>query len=86
MAPDSRCAFSPQISAHFNIPPPPDFSAFNVSAHATAKCNASRPQLLLSVQVGYQGRRLETNMLIVNVKLLSGYVLDRSSLDLVGGV
>uniref|UniRef100_A0A8D3DEY3 Alpha-2-macroglobulin-like protein 1 n=1 Tax=Scophthalmus maximus TaxID=52904 RepID=A0A8D3DEY3_SCOMX len=33
-------------------------------------------------QVQYQGRREETNMVIVNIKLLSGYVLDKSSLDL----
>ncbi|XP_029699093.1 alpha-2-macroglobulin-like protein 1 [Takifugu rubripes] len=71
-----------QISSHYNIPPPPDFSAFNVSAHTMAKCNASRPQLILFVFVGYQGRREETNMVIVNVKLLSGYVLEQSSLDL----
>lgn len=31
----------------------------------------------------YQGRREETNMVIVNIKLLSGYVLDKSSLTLV---
>uniref|UniRef100_A0A3Q3K1D4 Alpha-macroglobulin receptor-binding domain-containing protein n=1 Tax=Monopterus albus TaxID=43700 RepID=A0A3Q3K1D4_MONAL len=31
----------------------------------------------------YQGRREETNMVIINIKLLSGYILDRSSLKLV---
>ena len=31
----------------------------------------------------YQGRREETNMVIVNIKLLSGYILDKSSLKLV---
>uniref|UniRef100_A0A3B4B2V5 Alpha-macroglobulin receptor-binding domain-containing protein n=1 Tax=Periophthalmus magnuspinnatus TaxID=409849 RepID=A0A3B4B2V5_9GOBI len=31
----------------------------------------------------YQGRREETNMVIINIKLLSGYVLDKSSLDMV---
>lgn len=51
-----------------------------------AKCNASRPQLAVSVDVRYQGRREETNMVIVNVKLLSGYVLDQSSLHPVGGL
>ncbi|AWO98490.1 putative alpha-2-macroglobulin-like isoform 2 [Scophthalmus maximus] len=71
-----------QISMHYNIPPPPDFSAFNVSSSTMAKCNTSRPQLILFVHVRYQGRREETNMVIVNIKLLSGYVLDKSSLDL----
>uniref|UniRef100_A0A3Q2VZL2 Alpha-macroglobulin receptor-binding domain-containing protein n=1 Tax=Haplochromis burtoni TaxID=8153 RepID=A0A3Q2VZL2_HAPBU len=69
-----------QISMFYNIPPPADFTAFNVSANTMAKCNISRPQLILFV---YQGRREETNMVIVNIKLLSGYVLDKSSLTLV---
>uniref|UniRef100_A0AAX7U1I7 Alpha-2-macroglobulin-like n=1 Tax=Astatotilapia calliptera TaxID=8154 RepID=A0AAX7U1I7_ASTCA len=72
-----------QISMFYNIPPPADFSAFNVSANTMAKCNISRPQLILFVHVRYSGRREETNMVIVNIKLLSGYVLDKSSLTLV---
>ncbi|XP_062241283.1 alpha-2-macroglobulin-P isoform X2 [Platichthys flesus] len=70
-----------QISMHYNIPPPPDFSAFNISSSVMAKCNASRPQLILFVIVRYQGRREETNMVIINIKLLSGYILDKKSLD-----
>lgn len=31
----------------------------------------------------YQGRREETNMVIINIKLLSGYILDKVSLKLV---
>uniref|UniRef100_A0A8D3E751 Alpha-2-macroglobulin domain-containing protein n=1 Tax=Scophthalmus maximus TaxID=52904 RepID=A0A8D3E751_SCOMX len=42
-----------QISMHYNIPPPPDFSAFNVSSSTMAKCNTSRPQLILFVHVRY---------------------------------
>ncbi|KAK9520438.1 hypothetical protein VZT92_020324 [Zoarces viviparus] len=71
-----------QISLHYNVPPPPDFSAFNVSTDIMAKCNVSRPQLILFVHVRYQGRREETNMVIINIKLLSGYILDQSSLKL----
>ncbi|XP_042342251.1 alpha-2-macroglobulin-like protein 1 isoform X2 [Plectropomus leopardus] len=71
-----------QISMHYNIPPPPDFSAFNISTNTMAKCNISRPQLILFVHVRYQGRREETNMVIINIKLLSGYILDKSSLTL----
>lgn len=56
-----------------------------MSARTVAKCDASRPQLFLFVSVSYLGRREETNMVIVNVKLLSGYVLEQSSLDLVSG-
>ncbi|XP_070827272.1 alpha-2-macroglobulin-like protein 1 isoform X3 [Chaetodon trifascialis] len=71
-----------QISMHYNIPPPPDFSAFNISTNIMAKCNISRPQLILFVHARYQGRREETNMVIINIKLLSGYILDQSSLQL----
>ncbi|XP_010738618.1 alpha-2-macroglobulin isoform X2 [Larimichthys crocea] len=71
-----------QISMHYNVPPPPDFSAFNISTNTMAKCNISRPQLILFVHVRYQGRREETNMVIINIKLLSGYILDKSSLKL----
>ncbi|XP_071327740.1 alpha-2-macroglobulin isoform X1 [Trachinotus anak] len=71
-----------QISMHYNVPPPPDFSAFNISSNIMAKCNTSRPQLILFVNVRYQGRREETNMVIINIKLLSGYILDQSSLKL----
>lgn len=34
----------------------------------------------------YQGRREETNMVIINIKLLSGYVLDQNSLKQVSSV
>ncbi|KAM9801195.1 alpha-2-macroglobulin [Neosynchiropus ocellatus] len=75
------CVLS-QISLHYNIPPPPDFSAFNITTSTMAKCGSSPPQLILFVHVRYQGPREETNMVILNIKLLSGYVLDKSSLGL----
>ncbi|KAI9529566.1 hypothetical protein NQZ68_007803 [Dissostichus eleginoides] len=71
-----------QISMHYNIPPPPDFSAFNIATNTMTKCNINRPQLILFVHVRYQGRREETNMVIINIKLLSGYIVDKSSLEL----
>uniref|UniRef100_A0A8C2WD89 Alpha-2-macroglobulin-like protein 1 n=1 Tax=Cyclopterus lumpus TaxID=8103 RepID=A0A8C2WD89_CYCLU len=40
-----------QISMHFNVPPPPDFSSFNISTDVIAKCNVSRPQVILLVMV-----------------------------------
>ncbi|XP_029026578.1 alpha-2-macroglobulin isoform X2 [Betta splendens] len=70
-----------QISMHYNVPPPPDFSAFNISTHTMAKCNVSRPQFILFIHARYQGRREETNMVIINIKMLSGYILDKTSLN-----
>lgn len=46
----------PQISMHYNIPPPPDFSAFSISVSTMAKCNATRPQLILLVEFRYCAR------------------------------
>ncbi|KAL6104971.1 a2ml1 [Pungitius sinensis] len=71
-----------QVSMHYNIPPPPDFSSFNVSTSVMPNCNISRPQLVLYVHFRYQGKREETNMVIINIKLLSGFILDQSSLKL----
>lgn len=52
-SPQPDFAVSLQISMFYNIPPPADFSAFNVSANTMAKCNISRPQLILFVHVRY---------------------------------
>uniref|UniRef100_A0A8C7W9Y3 Alpha-2-macroglobulin-like protein 1 n=1 Tax=Oncorhynchus mykiss TaxID=8022 RepID=A0A8C7W9Y3_ONCMY len=65
------CVFV-QIAMHYNIPPPPDFSAFNISAETLGKCNGTKKSMIVSVDVRYNGRREETNMVIINVKLLSG--------------
>nr|XP_029528600.1 alpha-2-macroglobulin-P-like isoform X3 [Oncorhynchus nerka] len=73
------CVFV-QIAMHYNIPPPPDFSAFNISTETLGKCNGTKKSMSVSVDVRYNGRREETNMVIINVKLLSGFVLDKSSL------
>ncbi|XP_061073145.1 alpha-2-macroglobulin isoform X2 [Conger conger] len=73
------CVFT-QISLQYNIPPPPDYTAFNVSASALGACNGTAKSLLVTVDVRYDGRREETNMVIINIKILSGFVLDKSSL------
>ncbi|XP_061537054.1 alpha-2-macroglobulin-like protein 1 [Phycodurus eques] len=70
-----------QISMLYNVPPPPDFSAFNISTNTMSKCNPPKPQIILFVHVRYQGMREETNMVIINIKLLSGHILDKSSLE-----
>ncbi|XP_034557118.1 alpha-2-macroglobulin-like protein 1 [Notolabrus celidotus] len=69
-----------QISMDYNIPPPPDFSSFTISVKSFAKCDSSAQKLILFVQVSYQGPREETNMVILDIKMLSGYVADPSSL------
>lgn len=38
---------------HYNIPPEPNFSAFNISTNTVVKCSNKRPQLILFVAVRY---------------------------------
>ncbi|XP_023648198.2 alpha-2-macroglobulin isoform X2 [Paramormyrops kingsleyae] len=68
-----------QIALHYHIPAPADFSAFSITAKADGLCNSSRKPLTVSVGVRYNGKRDETNMVIIKVKLLSGYSLDKPS-------
>ncbi|XP_077396697.1 alpha-2-macroglobulin-like protein 1 [Festucalex cinctus] len=71
-----------QITLHFNIPPPPDYSVFKISANTFSKCSPSKIEIGLNIHARYQGRRDETNMLIMNIKLLSGHILAKNSLEL----
>uniref|UniRef100_A0A3P9J6G4 Alpha-macroglobulin receptor-binding domain-containing protein n=1 Tax=Oryzias latipes TaxID=8090 RepID=A0A3P9J6G4_ORYLA len=69
-----------QISLFYNIPPPSDFSAFEIFTNTTGRCDIPRPEFTLFV---FQGRREETNMVVINIKLLSGYILQDNSLKMV---
>lgn len=40
---------------HYNIPPPPDFSAFNISTQTLGKCDGTKKSLIVSVDVRYSG-------------------------------
>ncbi|MBN3294645.1 A2ML1 protein, partial [Polypterus senegalus] len=74
---------STQLALEYNVPPPPDFSIFNITAEAEGKCNSSEKNMLhLKIVVGYNGNRDRTNMVIVNVKLLSGYHVDMVSISM----
>uniref|UniRef100_H2L617 Alpha-2-macroglobulin-like protein 1 n=1 Tax=Oryzias latipes TaxID=8090 RepID=H2L617_ORYLA len=66
-----------QISLFYNIPPPSDFSAFEISTNTRGRCDIPRPEFTLFV---FQGRREETNMVVINIKLLSACVLFVSQL------
>ncbi|KAJ8280611.1 hypothetical protein GJAV_G00056880 [Gymnothorax javanicus] len=75
------CVFA-QIAVNYNIPPPPDYTAFNISARAVGACNVTEKTLLVTTHVRYDGIRDETNMVIINIKILSGFHLDKASLQL----
>ncbi|XP_062335112.1 alpha-2-macroglobulin-like protein 1 [Osmerus eperlanus] len=73
------CVFI-QISLHYNIPPRPDFSSFTLTVEVGGLCKP-KPSLKVVVTVRYNAQRKETNMVIIDFKLLSGFILDKSSLD-----
>uniref|UniRef100_A0A667YGG1 Alpha-2-macroglobulin-like protein 1 n=1 Tax=Myripristis murdjan TaxID=586833 RepID=A0A667YGG1_9TELE len=66
---EGRSCVLAQISMRYNIPPPPDFSAFHIAASTMAKCNISRPQLIVFVEVRYceQSRCLSLHNQRLNV-------------------
>uniref|UniRef100_A0A3P9HPK2 Alpha-macroglobulin receptor-binding domain-containing protein n=1 Tax=Oryzias latipes TaxID=8090 RepID=A0A3P9HPK2_ORYLA len=61
-----------QISLFYNIPPPSNFSAFEISTNTR--------EITFKHKV-YQ-KREETNMVVINIKLLSGYILQDNSLKM----
>ncbi|XP_043114430.1 alpha-2-macroglobulin-like protein 1 [Puntigrus tetrazona] len=74
------CVFV-QFALHYNIPPPPDSLAFEINTNPGVCSNTSNPAFTLTTTVRYNGTRAETNMVIINVKLLSGFKPDETSLQ-----
>ncbi|MBN3307052.1 A2MG protein, partial [Amia calva] len=78
------CA-SIQIALHYNIPPPADFVNFNLTLKAYQQCNTSSENrdLSLLASLMYAGPRDNTNMVILNFKLLSGFILKDTQIRIV---
>ncbi|MCI4381315.1 hypothetical protein PGIGA_G00250170 [Pangasianodon gigas] len=72
-----------QFNLRYNIPPPPDRSSFIISASASGNCKVPNPSLEVTITVMYNGQRLETNMVVIDVKPLSGFRVDETSVQLV---
>ncbi|XP_053479921.1 alpha-2-macroglobulin-like protein 1 [Ictalurus furcatus] len=72
-----------QFTLCYNVPPPPDQSAFTISVSASGKCKVPNLSFEVTISVRYNGQRLVTNMVIINVKLLSGFSADKTSVMLV---
>ncbi|XP_076591398.1 alpha-2-macroglobulin-like [Chaetodon auriga] len=77
----TACA-SIQLSVHYNIPTPTDVTTFSVKVKPEADCNSKsqRPKLTLKLQSRYNGKESNTNMVILDIKMLSGFVPDPMSL------
>ncbi|XP_053279686.1 alpha-2-macroglobulin [Pleuronectes platessa] len=73
----SACA-SIQISLNYNIPTPTEVTSFSVEVKPEADCAKNKLSLLLKCL--YHGKEENTNMVILDIKMLSGFVPDPQSL------
>ncbi|XP_045580457.1 alpha-2-macroglobulin isoform X1 [Salmo salar] len=77
----SACA-SVQVALHYNIPTPTDSTTLSIQVKTEVDCNSNslRPRVTLKLQSQYNGKELTTNMIIVDLKMLSGFAPDPDSL------
>ncbi|XP_077086661.1 alpha-2-macroglobulin-like [Siphateles boraxobius] len=69
---------SVQVACFYNIPTPvKDTKTLSVEAKVTGDC---QPFLMLNFTVTYNGVKASTNMVLVDIKLLSGFTADTSLL------
>ncbi|GAA6075463.1 alpha-2-macroglobulin-like protein 1, partial [Tachysurus ichikawai] len=74
-----------QFTLSYNIPPPPDNSSFSILASASGNCRVPTPFLDVTITVMYNGKRANTNMVVIEVRPLSGFEADVTSVALVNG-
>eukprot|EP00063_Salmo_salar_P094452 XP_014069287.1 PREDICTED: ovostatin homolog [Salmo salar] len=77
----SACA-SVHVALHYNIPTPTDSTTLSIQVKTEVDCNSNslRPRVTLKLQSQYNGKELTTNMIIVDLKMLSGFAPDPDSL------
>ncbi|XP_069577560.1 alpha-2-macroglobulin-like [Brachyistius frenatus] len=82
----TMCA-SVQISFHYNIPTPADVTTLSVEVDPVVNCSftSERPRLTLNLRSLYSGEENSTNMVILDIKVLSGFVPDSESLKTLKG-
>ncbi|RVE64678.1 hypothetical protein OJAV_G00128200 [Oryzias javanicus] len=77
----SACS-SIQISQHYNIPPRPNITTLSVEVKEEPNCSdKSRHKLILHLKSLYSGNEKSTNMIILDIKVLTGFVPDEDSLE-----
>ncbi|NP_001093623.2 uncharacterized protein LOC100101650 precursor [Danio rerio] len=80
VASGSTCV-SVQVACFYNIPTPVVVAkTLSVVAKVTGNCKASPVNLMLTFTVKYTGPKPTTNMLLVDIKVLSGFTADTSLL------
>uniref|UniRef100_A0A6Q2Y3X2 Alpha-2-macroglobulin bait region domain-containing protein n=1 Tax=Esox lucius TaxID=8010 RepID=A0A6Q2Y3X2_ESOLU len=79
---EGRACASVQVALHYNIPTPSKSTMLSILVRSEVNCDSlsSRRRVTLNLQSGYHGEEPATNMIIVDVKMLSGFVPDPESL------
>ncbi|XP_014740296.1 PREDICTED: alpha-2-macroglobulin-like protein 1 [Sturnus vulgaris] len=72
------CALA-QVTLRYNVPPPPSTGAFELRVETEPLPGTQNPQFLLRLWARYTGERPATNMVVIEVKLPSGYSPDKKS-------
>ncbi|KAK3560724.1 hypothetical protein QTP86_014723 [Hemibagrus guttatus] len=76
----STCV-SVQTALFYNVPTPTEISTLSITAKTEGSCTKSFGHTLsLNFTVGYNGELNSTNMIIVDIKLLSGFTADPGEL------
>ncbi|KAF3847190.1 hypothetical protein F7725_020218, partial [Dissostichus mawsoni] len=74
-----------QISQHYNIPTPTDATTLSVNVRTDIDCASKNTKLTLNLQSRFSGKENSTNMVILDIKALSGFVPDQESLKRLKG-
>ncbi|XP_052431626.1 alpha-2-macroglobulin [Carassius gibelio] len=78
----SACV-SVQVAQFYNIPTPTEAKTLSIDAKIEEDCKKTFGKyLLLNLTVTYNGQQTKSNMVIVEIKLLSGFTADTSLLEL----
>ncbi|XP_072212583.1 alpha-2-macroglobulin-like protein 1 [Excalfactoria chinensis] len=70
-----------QVTLRYNMPPPPSAGTFNLSVETEPKTCTSdaSTHFRLLLRARYTGKRAATNMVVIEAKMPSGYIPDKSS-------
>ncbi|XP_059370484.1 alpha-2-macroglobulin-like [Carassius carassius] len=77
----SACV-SVQIAQFYNIPTPSEAKTLSIDAKIEGDCKTLGQNFILEFTVKYDGLQERTNMVIVDIKLLSGFTADTSMLGM----
>ncbi|KAM8902730.1 alpha-2-macroglobulin-like [Spinachia spinachia] len=74
-----------QISLEYNVPTPSVVATLGVEVAPKVDCTSRRPGLSLMITALYTGTEASTNMVILDIKMLSGFAPDPESLKRLKG-